>query len=96
MKCDLFEGTSKDDFENDEEYTVVKMEELIMKNDMEYKETMRKILNKTVHILKFIYEKSIDVYNEPRLNVDAQQSGIDDADAVLEITELLEPPRKKE
>ena len=46
MKCDLFEGTSKDYVENDEEDIVVKMEELTMKNDMEYKETMRKILLK--------------------------------------------------
>ena len=42
MKCDLFEGTSKYVVENDKKDVVVKMEELMMKNYMEYKETMRR------------------------------------------------------
>ena len=61
------------------------MEELIMKKDMEYKETMIKTFTnkqKTVHLMKHSYEKSIEVHNELRLNVHEQQSGIDDAEEV--------------
>ena len=32
------------------------------------------------------YEKSIEVHNELRVNVDEQQSGLDDAEEFLEIT----------
>ena len=45
--------------------------------------------------MKYNYEKSIEVHNELRLNVDEQQSGIDDADEVLEIT-AARTPKKKE
>ena len=62
---------------------------------MEYKETMRKHKKKTVHLMKHNYEKSIKVHNEHRLNVDGQQSCIDDADEVLELT-AARTPKKKE
>ena len=71
------EWTSKDDVESDKEDIVVKMEELIVNNDMEYKLTMREektII--TVHIMKDNYEKSIEVHNELWLNVDEQQYDI--------------------
>ena len=71
------EWTSKDNGKNYGKDIVVKIQELIMKQDMEYKETTRKTLTKTVHLMKRNYEK---------LNVDEQQSGIDDADEVREIT----------
>ena len=61
------------------------MEELVMKKDMEYKETMRKTsksTKSTVHLMKHNFEDSIEVHNEPWLNVDEQQRGIDDADEV--------------
>ena len=89
------EWTSKDDVENYEEDIVVNIEELIMKKDMEYKETMRKTFKKAVHLMKYNYEKSIEVHNDLRLNVDKQQSDIDDADEVLEIT-AARTTKKKE
>ena len=49
------EWTSKDDVERYEEDSVVKMEELIMKNDMEYKLTMREkktLINSSQIIMK--------------------------------------------
>ena len=61
------EWTSKDDDKNDGLDIVVKMEELIMKNDMEYKETMRKTFKKkTIDLMKHNYEKSIAGQNELR------------------------------
>ena len=45
--------------------------------------------------MKYNYEKSIEVQNEVKVNVDEQQSGIDDADEVLEIT-AARTPKKKE
>ena len=45
--------------------------------------------------MKHNYEKSIEVHNELMLNVDEQQSGIDDVDEVLEIT-AARTPKKKE
>ena len=69
------------------------MEELIMKNDMEYRLTMReKNVLKKIHLRKDNYEKSIEVHNELRLNVDEQQydiknfkyqSDIDDEDEAM-------------
>ena len=54
------EWTSKNPVENDKEDIVVKMEELIMKKDIEYKETMKKTKTlKTVHLMKDYYEKFI-------------------------------------
>ena len=55
--CEL---TSKDDVESYKEDIAVKIEELIMKNDMEYKLTMREKKNKTVHLMKDVYGKSIE------------------------------------
>ena len=60
------EWTSKDYVEKYEEYIVVKMEDLIMKKDMEYKETIKKQHKKAVHLMKDNYEKSIEVHNELR------------------------------
>ena len=45
-----------------------------------------KTFTKIVHLMKHNYEKSIEVHNEVRVNVDEQQSGIDDTEEVLEIT----------
>ena len=45
--------------------------------------------------MKYNYEKSIEVHNELMLNVDKQQSGIDDADEVLEITAARNPKKKE-
>ena len=72
------EWTLKDDDKNDGLDIVVKMKELIMKNDMEYKLTIirRKNTLKTVHLMKDNYEKSIEVHNKLMLNVDEQQYDI--------------------
>ena len=54
--------------------------------------------------MKDNYEKSIEVHNEPRRNVDEQQdyikhlkkqSDIDDADEVLELTAARTPMKRK-
>ena len=80
---------------NDEEDVVVKMEELIIKKDMEYRETIRKpVQKKPVHLMKHSYEKSIESHNEHRLNVHEQQSGIDDPEKVLEITAARTPKKR--
>ena len=53
---------------------MVKIEEIDMKKDMEYKETMRKIFSlKAVHLMKDNFEKSVEVHNELRFNIDEQQ-----------------------
>ena len=44
--------------------------------------------------MKHSYEKSIELHNEHRLNVHEQQSGIDDAEEVLEITAARTPKKK--
>ena len=44
--------------------------------------------------MKHNQKKSIEVHNELRLNVDEQQSGIDDAEEVLEITAARNPKKK--
>ena len=46
--------------------------------------------------MKHDYEKSIEVHNELRVNVDEQQNGIDDAGEVLEITAARYPKKKQE
>ena len=45
--------------------------------------------------MKHSYKKSIEVHNELRLNVHEQQSGIYDADEVLEITAARTPNKKR-
>ena len=94
------EQTAKHDVENDEEVRVVKMEERVIKKDMEYKETMRK---KAIHPMKDHYKKSVEMHNEPRLKVDEQQYDIKIKNKkvvqMMQIkfwkTPLLKLPRKK-
>ena len=72
------------------------MEELMMKKDMEGNNEKTFTQKTTVHLMKHNQKKSIEVHNELRLNVDEQQSGIDDAEEVLEIEAARTAKKKKE
>ena len=68
------ECTSKDEVQSYKEDIVVEKEELIVKKDMENKKIMR--TNMKISSTKVNYEKTIDVNNEFKLNVDEQQDAI--------------------
>ena len=101
------ECTSKDEVESCKEDIVFEEEELIKKNHMENREIMKEKKHeneqKLFHSMEGNYEKTIEVNNEHKLNVDEQEDDIkhlkeqydeDDEDEVQEIRAARTPMKK--